>query len=402
MANTNTNNDTQELDKKKQANTSSSGSANKSIKNIGSFLVSVLITVLLIVGYFILGSIVLYECKLAQSNILPTSLECYPYTETSPEIQKVLTNIFITNTEPQESVKLSFPVDKYNSKNVILDMFRKYKEQPKSNFLINYIIAILEGLINYSNNALTSFFNLLNGAPEIVIVLFGPILSAIYFGLAPIIGIFVFIYYYFAEMKWFFKVNANANANTNTNVNSKPVWNDVNLIEPINYGSALFLVFVFFILFWILLFTVTPMLAIGTFYICLLMSFGYKGEIDNKKASIFTIIQEMFKHYKVTMTTVFSIMIIISAFSNLGAVSGVFSMLTVLLIYFNFIPINIFESIKATNLTPLSSFEQAYKKCDGTSSKPKTFFQNFENFFDNKKGGGIGRELKKLNKNMKG
>jgi hypothetical protein len=111
--------------------------------------------------------------------------------------------------------------------------------------------------------------------------------------------------------------------------------------------------------------------------------------------------QEMFKHYKVTMTTVFSIMIIISAFSNLGAVSGVFSMLTVLLIYFNFIPINIFESIKATNLSPLSSFEQAYKKCNYTvKNYPITFFELFNNFFDNKKGGGIGRELKKLNKKM--
>jgi len=401
MANTNTNinSDTQELDKKKEIINSSSSSANKSFGNIGSFLMSVLITVLLIVGYFILGSIVLYECKLAQSNILPTSLECYPYTETSPEIQKVLTNIFITNTEPQESVKLSFPFDKYNSKNVILDMFRKYKEQPKSNFLINYIIAILEGLINYSNNALTSFFNLLNGAPEMVIILFGPILSAIYFGLAPIIGIFVFIYYYFAEMKWFFKENTNAN----TNVNSKPVWSDVNLFETTSYASALFLIFVFFILFWIVLFTVTPMLAIGTFYMCLLMTFGYKGEIDNKKASIFTIIQEMFKHYKVTMTVIFSIMVIISAFSNLGAISGVFSMLTVLLIYFKFIPINMFESIKATNLSPLSTFEQAYKKCQYTvKNYPVTFYELFNNFFDNKKGGGIGRELKKLNKKING
>jgi len=396
MANTNTNNDTQELDKKKETNSSSSTSVNETIKNTWSFLKAVLITVLLIVVYFIFGSVVLYECKLAQSNIVATSLECYPYTETLPEIQKVLTNIFVTNTEPQESVKLSFPFDKYNSKNVILDMFRKYKEQPKSNFLINYIIAILEGLINYSNNALTSFFNLLNGAPEIIIIIFGPILSAIYFGLAPIIGFFVFVYYYFAEMKWFFKEN------TNTNVNSKPVWNDVNLIEPVNYGIALLLVFVFLILFWILLFTVTPMLSLAVFYMCLLMTFGYKGEIDNKKANIFTIMQEMFKHYKVTMTTVFSIMVIIIAFSKLGAVSGVFSMLTVLLIYFKFIPINIFESIKATNLTPLSTFEQAYKKCDGVSIKPKGFFQNLENFFDIKKGGGIGRELKKLNKNMKG
>jgi len=394
MANTNTNNDTQELDKKKETNSSSSTSVNETIKNTWSFLKAVLITVLLIVVYFIFGSVVLYECKLAQSNIVATSLECYPYTETLPEIQKVLTNIFVTNTEPQESVKLSFPFDKYNSKNVILDMFRKYKEQPRSNFLIIYIISILEGLINYSNNALTSFFNLLNGAPEIFIILFGPILSALYFGLAPIIGVFVFIYYYFSGMKWFFKEN------TNISATNKPVWSDINLSDPMRYGSALLLVFVFFIVFWGLLFTVTPILSIAIFYLSLFMTFGYKGEIDNKKASILTIMQEMFKHYKVTMTIIFTIMVIISAFSNLGAISGFFSILTVLLIYFKFIPINIFESIKATNLSPLTSFEQAYKKCDGIISKPKTFFQNIGNLFDIKNG--IGRELKNLNKKMNG
>jgi hypothetical protein len=392
----NTNNDTQQLDKKKELIASGTTTGNNSIKNIGSFLVSVLLTVLLIIGYFIVGSIVLYECKLAQSNIVPTSLECYPYTETASEVQQIFTNIFITNTDPQESVKLSFPIDKFNSKNVILDMFRKYKEQPKSNFFINYIIAILEGLINYSNNALTTFFNFLNGAPEILIVMFGPILSAIYFGLAPIIGMFVFIYYYFSEMKWFFKEN------TNSNANDKPIWTYVNLFEPVRYGSSLFLVFIFFILFWILLFTVTPILAIFIFYICLLMSFAYKGEIDNKKATIFTIIQENFKHYKVTMTTIISIMIVISAFSNLGTISGVFSMLTVLLIYFNFIPINIFESVKLSNLSPLSSFEQAVKKCNYTvKNYPITFFELFDKFFDNKKGGGLGRELKKINKQLK-
>ena len=89
------------------------------------------------------------------------------------------------------------------------------------------------------------------------------------------------------------------------------------------------------------------MLAVGMFYMCLLMTLGYKGEIENKSVTIFTIIQETFKNYKVTMTTVFSIMIILTSFSNLGTIPGVFSILTVLLIYFNFIPINIFESIKA-------------------------------------------------------
>lgn len=394
MAKTNINNDTEQLDKKKLT-TGGGTTANQNIKNIWKYLLSVFVIILTVVGYFIFSSIILYECKLAQSNIVPTNLECYPYTENYPEIQKIFTNIFLTNTEPQNSVKLSFPYDKYNSKNILLDMFRKYKEQPKSNFFINYIISILEGLINYSNNALVTFFNFLNRMPEILIIILGPILSAIYFSLSPLIGIFVFVYYYFFEMKWFFKEN------TNTNANAKPIWSDVNLFETTKYGIAWLIVFIFFILFWILLFTVTPVLSIAIFYMCLFMTFGYKGEIDNKKASIFTIIQETFKHYKVTLTTILTIMILLITISNLGLLSGVFAIVTVILIYFKFIPMNIFESIQATNVSPLSSFEQAVKKCNFTSKNyPITFFELFDNFFDNKKGGGIGRELKKLNKKL--
>ena len=262
-------------------------------------------------------------------------------------------------------------------------------------FFINYIISILEGLINYSNNALVTFFNFLNKMPEVLIIILGPILSGIYFILSPVIGIFVFIYYYFLEMKWLFKEN------TNSNENDKPIWTDVNLFEPVNYGVALFLVFIFFIIFWILIFTVTPILSFVIFYMCFFMTFSYKGEIDNKKATVFTIIQETFKHYKVTLTTILSIMIILNTISNLGILPGVFAIITVILIYFKFIPMNIFEPIKATNLSPVSSFEQAVKKCNFTSKNyPITFFELFDNFFDNKKGGGIGRELKKLNKKL--
>jgi hypothetical protein len=131
------------------------------------------------------------------------------------------------------------------------------------------------------------------------------------------------------------------------------------------------------------------------------MTLGYKGEIDSKKVTILTIIKDVFKYYKVTMSVIFSIMIVISAFGNLGTLPGVFSILTVLLIYFNFIPINVFEPIKATNISTLSSFDQATKICNEKIKPPKTFFENMENFF-NIKGGGLGKELKRLNRKMKG
>lgn len=386
------NNETQELDKKKAQLISGSKNKSNILKNISSFIITLLITIIIIIGYVIFGSIILYECKLAQSNIIPTILECYPYTNNNLDIEKINSNIFITDTEPPKSSKINFPYDKFNSNNTILEMFRKYKEKPTSYFLLNYIIAILESLINYNNNALNTFFNFLNQIPEILIVTIGPILSLIYFGLVQIMGLFMFIFYYFSEMKWFFKENIN------TNSNGKPEWKDVGLLNPFKISIAIILVICFFILFWILLFTISPVLVISIFYICLFMTFSYKFDFNDKSATLVTIIKETFKFYKTIITTIISILIILMTFSNLGSISGVITLLTIMLIYFKIININIFDSIQSINITPLTSFDQAIKNCSNTV-KPKTFFNTIGNFFESK-GGGINYELKKLNKKL--
>ncbi len=62
------------------------------------------------------------------------------------------------------------------------------------------------------------------------------------------------------------------------------------------------------------------------------------------------------------------------------------------------IKINIYESIKPINVTPLSTFEQAIKKCSN-KVKSKPLLKTLGNFFD-LKGGGINDELKKLNKKL--
>jgi hypothetical protein len=381
-------NETKELDKKKQ--TSSSDLTNTTVKSMVNFIFSLASMILLIILYFIFGSIILYECKLAQSNIVPTNLECYPYTNTYPEIKQIFTNIFITNTNPQESVKLSFPYNELNSKHSLLEMFRNYKEGPNSNFLINYIISIIEGLINYNNNSITTFFNLLNQIPEILIVTLGPIISLFYFIITPILGIFVFIYYYFMEMNWLFKINVKASAD------GKPIWKDVNLLSPVGYVNSFILAFVFFMLFWVLLFTAAPFACIILFYLCFLMTFGYTGEINNKIATMGTIIKGTFINYKVIIAVTLSLFIVLTSFSNLGVVSGIFSLFIVLLIYFNFIKLNIFESTTPNNLSPLTSSNQAIKKCP--LGKSKTMMSTFTNFLDDMKGVGIGKDLKKLSK----
>ena len=111
-----TTNDTSLIDEMKEENSSSSSSANLTT-NILSFIRSLIHLILVVLLYFSGSSLILYMCKLAQSNILPTEQECFPYTDNKPNITPIKTNIFTTFTDPEMSMKLEFPYDNYNSKN---------------------------------------------------------------------------------------------------------------------------------------------------------------------------------------------------------------------------------------------------------------------------------------------
>ena len=382
---TNTENDTPEIDEKKNKK---SKNTNTNLSNIGIFFINILIIILIIIGYFLFSSFILYTCKLAQSNIIPTNMDCYPFKETKPQLQEIWTNIFITNTDPQESVKLNFPYNSANSKSFLLDAFRNYKYSSQSNNVLNYFISILEGLINYNNNAINLFLNMLNNLPEILIVLFGPIIYSTYLSFVTFFGFFVSVYYYFSSMSWFFKTNANDNDKNTTK-------RDVTLLEPIKYGFAVFLIFVFFIVFWLLLFTgCLTLLPIIILFICLFSTFGYVSKTNTKDVNILYIAKEFFKNYKVMLSIIISFFVIISAFANIGITPGIFSILTIILIYFGIIPLGMFQSTKFENLSKITSFKQAEKVCN--SNKQSVL----ENVFGSQKGGNIIKELKRISKKI--
>ena len=216
-------------DKKTESTTSNNGNY---VSNIGSFLLTVFIIFLIIVVYYASSGLVLYACKLAQSNILPTDIHCFPYTETKPDIQPIQTNIFTTFTEPQLSMKMSFPYNEYNSSNKILDMFREYKNKSSSNFLANYFISIMESLIHFNYSAINTILNMLNGLPEVLLIIFGPIIVGFLSTIIFIVDHLYIIYLWFSNMGWFFKTNSN---NSGT---GEPKWEDVQITEPINLGSG--------------------------------------------------------------------------------------------------------------------------------------------------------------------
>ena len=83
----------------------------------------------------------------------------------------------------------------------------------------------------------------------------------------------------------------------------------------------------------------------------------------------------------------------------MGAVPGIFSIITVGLIYFGFISMNIFTPIEISDLTPVVNNKQAKKTCIGVvETKEKHGF--LYNLILGQKGGNqnITSQLKKIKK----
>jgi hypothetical protein len=386
-----TTSDTSAIDNKKQEEESSSNSATFA-SNIVSFITSVISIFIVILLYFSGSGLILFVCKLAQSNVLPTEENCYPYTDSKPNIQSIQTNVFTTFTDPEMSMKMEFPYD-LNLSNKVLDMFREYKNKPNSNFLANYFISIFEQLLHFNYSAINTIMNLMNSTfPEQVIIGLGPIIAGFLYSFGIFINTIYFIYLWFSNMGWFFKTNKNDSGD------GKPQWEDVSITSPVNWclGVGIAIIFVFLLIFGFAFISVIPLIF---YHKAILTTLFYKAIMNGKQISSFTIVKETLKYYKLIVVSIISLFVILLAFSKLGVVPGIFSIITICLIYWGILAIDLFKPINETNLTPSVGYDQATKKCVYTKSKgDKHGF--LYNLLVGQSGGSISKELKKINKNL--
>jgi hypothetical protein len=382
--------DTSAIDEKKEE--SSSSNKGDYISNIGSFITSVIVMFIAITVYYTGSGLILYACKLAQSNILPTDVHCSPYTDSEPNIQPIKTNIFTTGGESPLSMKLSFPYNEYNSKNYILDMFREYKNEPRSNFLANYLISMIETIINFNYSAFNKILDMLNGLPEIILVIFGPVIVAIISTLIFIVDHFYLIYLWFAQMGWFFKTNTNDSGTGN------PKWEDVTFMSPFNYWCAVWLVILFCILFFFSLPFITILASLSMSW-CIFSCITYKAEMGGKIISALPIIKDTFKYYKTLIMSILSFFVVVNAFGKLGTIPGIFSILTLLLIYFGIISIDLFNPSSKENLSPVVSFNQAKKTCSFKEPSKEKHGLLYGLVFG-QQGGNITKEIKEIGKKL--
>jgi hypothetical protein len=372
---------------------------NSILNNAGIFILSILIITIIICIHFTFGGFILYACKVAQSNILPTDIKCSPYTDNKFDLKPIDSNIFTVkppNSKEVLSQKISFPYNEWNSKNMIIDAISSWKESPDSMVLTNYFLSIIENLLCFNYYAWNLFFSginqSLNESLQLILV---PFLIPILFFILLIANNIYLIYLWFEKMSWFFKKNVN-----NAHDDRKPDWKNISILEPLSYLFAFFFLFIFICLFFLVFWGLFPLLAMFGAIWTLLSLFTYKGMMENKEISITTIISKIFKYHKVTFMSIITFFIILSAFTNLGGIGGIICLIAALALIFGIVPSNLFIPEIPLNLSSLVSNNQAKKTCKAINYQQKhSFLYNI--LFPQRGGAEFVHEIKKIGKKLK-
>jgi hypothetical protein len=96
---------------------------------------------------------------------------------------------------------------------------------------------------------------------------------------------------------------------------------------------------------------------------------------------------------------IFSILVVLSAFTNLGKVPGIISLLILVSIYFGLLSIDLFKPNNETNLSTLVSYKQAIKQCNlNEPLKKKHGF--LYNLLSGGSGTNLTKDLKKISKQI--
>jgi len=355
-----------------------------SMKN---YVVDTLISGLKILIWFIIALIIIYTCKVVQANVLPTDVNCYPYTKEVHNPTPIQTNIF-TNlpfSNPRKSMKMSFEPEN-TSINDLIKSYIDYEENPESTPLGNYFNSLQKSLLSKNYSYYNFVLSALNTLPEFLLVIIGPFIGFFILMIGIILNTFYFTWYWFSNLSWLFKKNANIEIKEDGSIdygNKPPKWvnyqwnvketgqKDINKSE---WGSIVFAYIKSFG--FVMLFSmIFPFLWMYPLYLnisCIISFFGYSMKLENKDASFTDLFKYFFRYNKLIIMAVFSYYVIFNASTHLGTTQAVFAALTIFLIYYlkiieMFVPVGGEDS----RTTPLASDKQA-KKVPCEKGKPQT------------------------------
>ena len=142
--------------------------------------------------------------------------------------------------------------------------------------------------------------------------------------------------------------------------------------------------------------------------LCIFSIITFRGTLNGNPASGLTIIKETYIHYKVLITSIFTFIVTVMAFNQLGTASGIVPIVIAGAIYFGIIAIDIYKPVVENGMTPVINSEIAKKTCDAVIEmvEPKGLLEKLNNLNPFSGGGqsekGLKKQLIQLGKKLSG
>lgn len=254
-------------------------------KDVLNFLLKLIII-------FLIGSRVVFACKVAQANILPTDLDCMPYTPASkdeespkyknntPEANIDVSYVYNADQEGYKAyaTKIAFEIDEFSRKNYLIDKLRTIEYNPNVSPMVKYLCVVLQNLFVFYYGITNSLFNFMNSnLNESFIILIGPyLLKYLSIFIYPV-SIVVSIIFCLLNIGWLLKSNKNNDKEYKHKSTTEPVWRPCNPLSSFyNFFGTIIYLYIGFFLASIL--SLSPIPAIISF-ICLFSPLFMKAKI---------------------------------------------------------------------------------------------------------------------------
>lgn len=274
-----------ETAQKKEINWSALG------KDVLNFLLKLIII-------FLIGSRVVFACKVAQANILPTDLDCMPYTPANPgeedkspeyESDTPEANIDVTYIYDKEqegyrqyATIIGFQINESSKKDYLLDKIRNIEYDPKVNPMVKYLCVVIKNIFVFYYGITSIVFNFMNNnLNESLIILLGPYLLKYLSVIIYPVSVVVSIIFCLLNLGWLMKSNKNNDKEYKHPSLTEPVWRACDPLDSFYnfFGTIIYLWIGFILAFAISMSPIPAIIAC----ICILTPLFMKAKIVNPK-----------------------------------------------------------------------------------------------------------------------
>jgi len=327
------------IENKKYKNSSNTSDIYKSLF---IYIILVFILLLIVIGYFSFSGLILYLCKLCETNFFVETCTGNVSNEKPVNIFEDNLNIKF-NVDKNNSILFIKPTDSAN-KAYPKDFLFSFLKSKSNSSVTNYINSFLKDILIFNYCLINKFLKIINQS-NLVVVLFGPILFSLVLILFYFINIFYLFYAWFANSSLFIKPQLRY---------LNPLQEFFSFFRMNINGYFLWMFWLFFtiIIGWIIYIVLNPVIVFLMMFLTVIAIFtSYKTKIvinnnEYKGSTILFIIKYLFIHYKILILSIFSILVILLTFINLGYIIGLVILGIFILIYLKIISINLFTSIQ--------------------------------------------------------